>query len=367
MLDIDSTRTVLILGMVVAFFVYQQFHYVGGGATTASFLVLMALNMRIDVVLWVFFVSLLSFWLMKELVLRRVALSGTWVFYGMVLISTLLNGIAAFFATSDGETVDWLFRIALFGSFVVPGIIAYDFAHQGFKQTMQALSVMFVVATGISFPVIWLMAQLDPGVSAYEIPLPAFFPQSYIWLESLVTVLVGMALRFRFDMRIGGFVGPVFLLQFLTLEAFVTVYLAALFSYLAISKAGKSLPLTSRQTSYLGLIFGGLVAWASIYWAALLGWQPAINANAFHVAPMLTVGLLTADFLRTGGEVGKVLFGSTITVGATAIVVSLTMNTSWLVAVALLLITVGLLMRKPIIQMRADWKVAEKVGLITRS
>jgi|GEM_PF-2547080 len=362
-LDIDSSRFVLVIALCSAWLVYTKLHLVAGGTTTGAFLAIVLLNQQWIVVLWIVTCALLVFGVFKFIVLPRVALPKSWIFAMMVLTTVLFSGTFELFYLGDLMQRDsLLFAIVMYGSYITPGLLAYDLAHQDIKRTFLALGSVSALTLGISIPLLWIMADFNIGISGIELSRPLYFDASYLWVETFACVILGFILRFGLNLRSGGFIGPVFLLQFVTLESVFTVALSALFAWIFALLLSRITPLTPRQMANMALISGALIAWFGLYWASFFGWTPAIEANGFATAPLLAVGLIAADMTRSESNPIKTLFGTILNTAGIFVVTYFVSNGQVITGIGLLLGLLFLALYRLIPKLKSDWDAARLAG-----
>lgn len=362
-LDIDSSRFVLVIALCAAWLFYTKFHLVAGGTTTGAFLVIVLLNQQWIVALWIVTCALLVYVMFKFIVLPRVALPKTWVFSMMVLNAVLFSGVFELLYMQDVLQRDSvLFAIVVYGSYITPGLLAYDLAHQDFKRTFFALGSVAAVTFAITTPTLWVMADFKMGISGIELFRPLYFDARYLWVETFTCVILSFVLRFGLNLRSGGFIGPVFLLQFVTIESVFTVAISAICAWGFAMMLSRISPLTPRQTANMALISGALIAWFGLYWASFFGWFPAIEANGFATAPLLAVGLIAADMTRSESNPPKTLFGTLLNTAGIFVVTYFVSIGQVITGIGLLLGLLFLALYRLIPKLKSDWEAARLAG-----
>jgi hypothetical protein len=168
--------------------------------------------------------------------------------------------------------------------------------------------------------------------------------------------------------RSAGFIGAVFLVEFLTPEAFITVAVAAMTANLIVRGVQRFLVLTPRQRFEVAMMVGAMSAWTGLYWGARLGWVPAEEANNYAVEPLVVVGLLASDLGRSRSSTTKVFVGLLVTVGFVWIVTWLASSGEpwqWTVS-GLILVGVPALVFVPGVRsLRREWRNAVQLGFET--
>lgn len=363
LLDIDSSRFVLVIALCSAWLFYTRYHLVAGGTTTGAFLAIVLLNKQWIVALWIVTCALLVYAVFKFIVLPRVALPKSWIFSMMVLTCVLFSGIFEVLYLQDLLQRDsLLFAIVMFGSYITPGLLAYDLAHQDIKRTLLALGAVSVVTLGIASVLLLAMADFRVGISGTELSRPLYFDARFLWVETFACVILGFILRFGMNLRSGGFIGPVFLLQFVTPESVVTVALSALCAWVFAMALLRITPLTPRQVANMALISGALIAWFGLYWASFFGWLPAIEANGFATAPLLAVGLIAADMTRSESNPFKTLFGTLLNTAGIFVVTYFVSIGQIITGIGLLLGVLFLALYRLIPKLKSDWQAARLAG-----
>ena len=361
-------RFLLVVSVAIAFAVYTRFHLVGGGSVAGGYVAILAITAQWQTLLGVALVTILTLGVMRGLVLRIVALPRAAVFVLAVLVGSLITvGLLAI--TPFVEAISGFVGISIaFGAFVVPGLIAYDVSHQGFPRTMLALGAVVAGTLAVCLPAFLLMQELPAGTDDVA-PIVERIPTDLLPYGIIAAIIIGGVLRFTLGMRSGGFIGALFIVEFFTVTAFVTVLLAALATHLLVCTYDRFVIMSPRQRSMFALILGALVAWASLYWASALGWAPAMEANAYTLSPLLAVGLTAADMGRTNSDALRTIAGTALASLGIAAGIWLT-EALGPIAGALYLLAVALLAIPAARAVARSWSAAaasgrERTGTIT--
>jgi hypothetical protein len=306
-------RLLLVVSVAIAFAVYTRFHLVGGGSVAGGYLAILASTGQWETLLGVALVTVLTLAIVRGAILRVVALPRSAIFVLAVLVSAVLTaGLLAL--TPFITAVSGFVGVSIaFGAFVVPGLIAYDVSHQGFPRTMLALVAVTAGTLIVCIPAFLLMQPLRAGTEDVA-PIVEHIPLDLLPYGIIAAIIVGGMLRFTFGLRSGGFIGALFIVEFFTVTAFITVLLAALTTHAVARAYNHYVVMSPRQRSMFALILGALIAWASLYWASALGWAPAMEANAYTLSPLLAVGLVAADMGRSGSDALRTVIGTAIAV-----------------------------------------------------
>lgn len=303
-------RFLLVVSVAIAFAIYTRFHLVGGGSVAGGYVAILVITGQWQTLLGVAVVTLLTLSFVRGLFLRAVALPRPAIFYVSVLTGALITaGLLAL--TPFIEAISGFVGISIaFGAFVVPGLISYDVSHQGFPRTMLALGAVAAATVIVCLPAFLLMRDLPAGTENVA-PILERIPPDLLPYGVVTAIIIGGVLRFSFKVRSGGFIGALFIVEFFTVTAFITVIVAALATHLIVRTYDHFVVMSPRQRSMFALILGALIAWASIYWASAVGWGPAMEANAYTLSPLLAVGLIAADMGRSNSDALRTIIGTT--------------------------------------------------------
>lgn len=330
-------RFLLVVSVAIAFAVYTRFHLVGGGSVSGGYVAILVLTQQWQTLLGVAVITGLTLIVVRGAILRTVALPRSAIFVlavltgalltlGLIQLTPLVNDVAGFVGVSIA-----------FGAFVVPGLLTYDISHQGFPRTMLALGLVTAGTLAICLPAFLLMQGLPAGTENVA-PIIERVPGSSLPYAIIAAIVIGGVLRATLGLRTGGFIGALFIVEFFTVTAFVTVILAALATHVFARVYDHFVVMSPRQRSMFALILGALIAWASLYWASALGWSPALEANAYTLSPLLAVGLVAADMGRDNSTAVRTIIGTTLAAIAIAIGVWIYASLGWLAGAAYLLL-----------------------------
>jgi hypothetical protein len=304
-------RFLLVVSVAIAFAVYTRFHLVGGGSVAGGYLAILAITAQWQTILGLAVVTVLTLGVCRGVILRVVALPRSAIFVLSVLTSALITAAILAITPFIEAMIGFVGVSIAFGAFVVPGLIAYDVSHQGFPRTMLALGAVAAGTVAVCLPAFLLMQDLPAGTENAA-PIIERVPPDLLHYGIITAIVIGAVLRFTLDMRTGGFIGALFIVEFLTLSAFIAVIGAALATYMATRIYGHFVVLSPRQRGMFALILGALIAWGSLYWASALGWAPAMESNAYTLSPLLAVGLIAADMGRSNSDVARTVIGTAI-------------------------------------------------------
>lgn len=304
-------RLLLVVSVAIAFAVYTRFHLVGGGSVSGGYLAILAITGEWQTILGVAMVTLVTLGIVRGLILRVVALPRAGIFVLSVLTSALITSVLLSWAPYIQAISGFVGVSIAFGAFVVPGLISYDVSHQGFPRTMLALAAVAAGTVFVCLPAFVLMQGLPAGTEDVA-PIVERIPRDLLPYGIVAAVVIGGVLRFTGGLRTGGFIGALFIVEFFTVTAFVTVIAAAIATHAIVRVYDRFVLMSPRQRSMFALILGALIAWASLYWASALGWAPAMEANAYTLSPLLAVGLVAADMGRVRSDALRTVIGTAI-------------------------------------------------------
>lgn len=356
----EAVRLLLLVSVALAFAVYTRVHLVGGGSVSGGYVALLILDGAWSTLVGIAIATAITVLIMRGLVLRVLPMPRQIAFFVGVLVGSLAAAGLHALGLLPWVPAPLLALVLGIGSFVVPGLLAYDISHQGPGRTALALGLVAAGTTAMGLVLAPLMGALPAG-AAWDTALEVRIPDAVLPLATVTAIAAGTVVRFSSRLRSGGFVGALFIAEFLTLEAFLAVGAAAAVTALGMRGLERRVALTPRQAGMVALMAGALVAWASLFWAAGLGWIPAQEAYAFTLAPLLAVGLMAADMGRPRSGITRTLLGTGIGVLVITAVVSvagvLGQAVAWLclpcIAIALWPTTTWL---------HARWLAAERVG-----
>lgn len=367
-LDIDTMRFVLVASVVAGALLYARLGVTAAGTLTAAYVVLLVLAREWSTLIGIMAVTATSYLLVRVLATRWFPLTKAWLFIGFVAVSSVLTAVlvVAFRFTGPVALPGSVEILVVVGSFVTPGLVAYDLASQGPRDTAWAFALVVGGTLVLTVPVLALANVLTPESSTVTVEAAGRIPDGLFWLAAVASVAVAGALRLSFGLHVAGFLGAVFLAEFLTLEAFVTVILSATAAHLACRVLRDHLVLTPRQRFHVEFLFGALVAWFGLYWGARLGWRPAQEANRYALEPLLVVGLLATDMGRTRSGPVRSVVGLVLATAFVSVVLVLATDgtpASATSSAALLIIGTGILVTPAVVRLRASWRNAVELGL----
>lgn len=366
-LDVDTLRFLVVAGVLVGALVYARLGLVAGGTLTGGYLAILAIRGDWNAIAVVIGVAAVVHHLVRSILTRHFALPKSWVFSAFVLASSLLTAVLRVTADHVGALelpgdLEIYFAVA---AYVTPGLIAYDFAHQGFRPTLIGFGLVFIGTLALVVPVLALANWWRPESTTIFEPVVGQIPDGWFWLAALASTSMSIALRLSAGIRSAGFLGAVFLVEFVTIEAFVTVIVAALVAKSITDVIRRFVIVTPRQRFEISLVIGAMAAWTGLYWGTRLGWAPAAEANVYAIEPLVVVGLLTSDLGRTRVRAWKVIVGLVGTSAYVWTVVEFATSEHPALWVAAVVLSVGapVVVAVPAIRtVRRSWSNAVRIG-----
>ena len=353
-------RLLLVLSIGVAFAVYTRLHLVGGGSVTGGYIALLLILSAWSTLLGTIVVTGLTLAVMRGVLLRVLGIPRSWQFVLSVLVGSVLTAVL------DAVVPPWIslgepLGLAVsFGAFVIPGMLAYDIAHQGLSRTLLAVGLVSGVTLLASVPLFVLLHEL-PTATALSVPIVEGIPFGLVHFAAVATIVIGAVLRFWFNWRSGGFIGALFIVEFFSVQAFLAVGLAALATQGVMWMLEHRVVFTMRQRSMIAMMLGALVAWAGLYWGSAVGWLPAEEANLYTLSPLLATGLLAADMGRSGSDTLRSLLGMGVAAASLAILVGVAERYGlWWGALGICIVALGFI--PAALSLRQPWRAAEASG-----
>lgn len=367
-LDVDTLRFAVIASMVAGSVVYARTGLVTGGTLTAGYLAILTLRGDWNSIALIMAIAATSYAVVRIVLTRFLALPKPWLFAAFVVSSTIIAAALRLLSYETGALglpngVELFIAVS---AYVTPGLIAYDFAHQGPRPTLMGVGLAFGGTMVLVVPVLALANWWRPQSTTIFEPIEGKIPDGWFWIVALSSVLLSAALRVSTEIRSAGFLGAGFLVEFVTVEAFVTVLVAATVASLVTLLVERFVVLTPRQRFELSVVFGAMSAWTGLYWGSRLGWAPAVEANAYAVEPLVVVGLLASDLSRSRSSFPKVVLGLTATSAYVWVVLRLATSGHPLarVAAAAAVVVVPCVAIAPAVgPLRRSWANAVRLGV----
>lgn len=350
--DIEVARAALVIGLILSAVLYNRTRLVSGGAVTGAYLALMLISGHYTTILGWFILSLLGLAAIK-LAANRWPLPRAWLYAIGIAVPATLHVLGMYLSGFDflGDYSSYLAA----GLYVTNGLTAYDAQRQGLPRTLIGVGIVTVATYLVLLPVAYGMSQVRDIVE-YSAPVlqnP---------LTVLGTILIALAVRTGLGWGTAGIVGALFFVDLLNVASVVVVIVMTVVGTLIYRAVEKPLGLTPRQRHYSILAVGAIVSWFGLFWAEWLGVPGAELAYQFGVEPLLFIGLMIAETMRSGPAK---MFGGTAIVVAVTLGLSLTASMApqflWLVFLAVVAVSAVLIIRA-IGPMRGRWYAALAAG-----
>lgn len=311
-LNIDTVRFVLFASVAAGVVVYLRLRISEAGTLTAGYLVILGLSGRAGVIAMTLASALVAYLVARLLLTRYLGLTKPWLFVATVAAGSISTTIFQLAVRETGPLeLPWGLSLILYaGSFIIPGLIAYDVARQGFRNTAIGLMLAIGGALVIVVPILALAEWLQPESTTPYISTTGEIPENLFWLASLATVFFSGAVRLSFGLRTGGFIAPLFIVEVFSWSALVTIFAAAIAAHLIASWLKERVVWSPRLRFQFTVMIGAMAAWTGLYWGSVLGWEPALAANSFALEPLLAVALVASDMGRSDSSIGRTMLGA---------------------------------------------------------
>jgi poly-gamma-glutamate biosynthesis protein PgsC/CapC len=312
----ELVRLAIVLGVVVSMMFYEKVQLTTGGAIVPAYLAislphpLMILStVAAGLAAW----GVTNVWLPKRRILygRRKFDVELLVGLGFVAAGTLASGVL-------GSYSPMLLSVAGMG-FLIPGIIAHDMGRQGPKRTLQAIAAttlilaLVIYVLGEVLRLLHAVPQGDPALLASVLG----YPREFIIVAVVASVLLGMLLFDKLNIRAGGFVTGAYLalvgprwaeLAFALLSAVITYVIV-------VRVLMPKLLLFGRRKLASMILVAALVTWTGELVVMQLTDQSFVPWRGLTVVTLMIPALLANDAQRQGWE--RTLWGSALSgVGA---------------------------------------------------
>jgi poly-gamma-glutamate biosynthesis protein PgsC/CapC len=312
----ELIRLAIVLGVVVSMMFYEKVQLTTGGAIVPAYLAislphpLMILStVAAGLAAW----GVTNVWLPKRRILygRRKFDVELLVGLGFVAAGTIAAGVL-------GSYSPLLLSLSGMG-FLIPGIIAHDMGRQGPKRTLQAIAATTLILALVIFVLeevlrlLHAVPQGDPALLASVLG----YPREFIIVAVVASVLLGMLLFDKLNIRAGGFVTGAYLalvgprwaeLAFALLSAVITYVIV-------VRLLMPKLLLFGRRKLASMILVAALVTWTGELVVMQLTDQSFVPWRGLTVVTLMIPALLANDAQRQGWE--RTLWGSALSgVGA---------------------------------------------------
>ena len=364
MTELDLARMTLIIGLVVAAFIYHRTRLVSGGLMTPAYLALViSAGSWKDVLGWGI-LTLASFLIFK-LVTYLIALPKAWLLMISIAISTILHGAIVLMTGGRGGhepvTIGAFSLIISGGMYLTPGLTAFDLSRQGWLRTLGVVVAATVVTLGITLGVAAIGNLSGPAIPLSN-PTSNVYTNYSLPIAMIVCVLLAEGVRIAFGWGSGGIIGAIFFVELLDVTSFIVIIVLVAITAIVAHYARRVLTMTPRQWFQFTMILGAVIAWMGLLVGSALGIDAAKNVGAYALEPLLAVGLISTDVARFGTR--HTIYGKVIVLTGVILtnqLVQIGGFDSWIALVGLLFAVISIYIYA-FREVRVGWRVAEDVG-----
>ena len=294
MIEIELSRFILVISLVVVIIEYYRTHRVTGGSLTPGYLAILIMGHEWSLLISVGVFTLITFLIMRLFVMRWFLLTKPWVYGTGVLVSVVAHSV--FNITDSIVTLPNAFGLVLVaGLFVTPGLIAYDLTAQGIRKTTTEIAIITAVVCAICLPFALTDALPDTPVGNFT----GRIEPDWWWIAVAAAVISVLALRMARGLATAGYIGAVFLVEVAFWDSLLLLLLCVVAARLIAFVSLQRFILTPRQKFQFSFLIGAIVTWTVIYWGNEWGWDAASRLDAFTLEPLVIAGLLVSDLGRT--------------------------------------------------------------------
>lgn len=304
MLELDLMRMTLIVGVVLAAFIYQKTRLLSGGLMTGAYLALLiSKGDQGDLIGWAV-LTVISFAVIK-LITHLLSFPKAWVLTFAILTSAIVHALFVVLSGGKGGNdpmfLGGLEVVLAGGMYLTPGLTAYDLARQGWLKTLGVLVAVTSVTLVVTLSVAAL-GNLSGPSSPLTTPISVFYTDLSFPVVMLLCIATAEVMRLSFGLGSGGIIGAVFFVELLVgnLWSFVVIIVLVAITVLVTRFTNKILVMTPRQSFQFTFILGSLIAWVGLSVGSALGIEAAIQANTYALEPLLAVALISTDVSRYG-------------------------------------------------------------------
>ncbi|SRR5258705_301370 len=301
-LPTEVVRMVLALGVIISILVYERWRLTGGAAVVAGYLGIF-IGRPLYVVTTIV-VAVITYYLVQNVIARKMFLYGRRRLVVMVLISMFFQFITGLIAFFSGQDALWL--TGLYGvGFVLPGLIAQDMERQGVKLTVltvlgtSALTFLLLsdfMAIKANLPIYWNSIAFEDKTILYSYHTSLLIP------AVVLSVVVSAVLYEWTAIRSGGFLTAAYAALFV-LKPVHLIFIAAvgiLVYYFVTHFLMRQTPVFGR-TKFAMMVLTGLVfTWALETLAGVLTNNVFIPFAGFSVISPMVTALIANDGERQG-------------------------------------------------------------------
>lgn len=309
----ELIRFAFVLGVVVSILFYERFQLTTGGIAAPGYL---AFTLFDPLILpGVFIVALATHAIVHRGLARLVLLPPAAQFSLLILVSALLHFLLDLLFVSYAGINPSAQLLRGIG-YIIPGLVAHDFARHGIAQTSCSVSVTSLVVAAALIVVLMILpetAQLrtSPVADTITVALP------YMPLLILISLIGWLGLVRQHDLRCGGFLGGAYLALLVLQPAELARFSIAAFATLCIVKyvLPRVTILFGRRRFAAHLLIGACTNWTLIRISELYFSGPTVSVvtPSLAVLGVLLTGLLSSDIDVAG--LPRTLLGTALSVG----------------------------------------------------
>lgn len=309
----ELIRFAFVLGVVVSILFYERFQLTTGGIAAPGYL---AFTLFDPLILpGVFIVALATHAIVHRGLARLVLLPPAAQFSLLILVSALLHFLLDLLFVSYAGINPSAQLLRGIG-YIIPGLVAHDFARHGIAQTIGSVSVTSLVVAAALIVVLMILpetAQLrtSPVADTITVALP------YMPLLILISLIGWLGLVRQHDLRCGGFLGGAYLALLVLQPAELARFSIAAFATLCIVKyvLPRVTILFGRRRFAAHLLIGACTNWTLIRISELYFSGPTVSVvtPSLAVLGVLLTGLLSSDIDVAG--LPRTLLGTALSVG----------------------------------------------------
>jgi poly-gamma-glutamate biosynthesis protein PgsC/CapC len=299
--DINTVRFAFIVGVLASVFIYERHHITSGSIVVPGYVAVFVLQPL--VLLVTFLNALFSYWLVNRVLVKRFLLDGRNKFSMVMIVSATVQ--VMLLKVSPETPYLWESSIPLLVGvgYLVPALIAHDFARQGIKLTMRAVGMASaLVAVPMTLAIMFFPeAQAGARLSGFGV---LAFPPEWIPFAVLLSAAAAWALQHNYGFRSGGYVGAAYLAM-LTTSPINLIFLAAIgiAAWLLVTRVFmRTMIVFGRRKFALMMVSASIISWAGL-WAstAILNITAVSYESLASVAltPLFVPGLVANDVERS--------------------------------------------------------------------
>jgi poly-gamma-glutamate biosynthesis protein PgsC/CapC len=308
----EVVRMVLALGVIISILVYERWRLTGGAAVVAGYLGIF-IGRPLYIITTVV-VAVLTYYIVQNVIARRVFLYGRRRLVVMVLVSMVLQFITGAIVYFSGQNDPWL--AGLYGvGFVLPGLISQDMERQGVKLTVLTVlgtsTLTFLLfrdfmAIKAYLPIYWNSIAFEDKTILYSYHTSLLIP------AVILSVIVSALLFDWTGIRSGGFLTAAYAALFV-LKPLHLIFIAGtgiLVYYFVTLFLMRRTPVFGR-TKFAMMVLTGLVfTWALESLSGAVTNNVFIPFAGFSVISPMIAALIANDSERQG--LSKTLLGVAI-------------------------------------------------------